>query len=150
MLSIPVVKQSGVRQKTHEVKIDYATNWQKLHLRAIETAYGSSPFLEFYIDDILPIYEKKYDSLLALNKACHEAVCNMMDWQLPLTYSSDFITHDDLNQRVDFKKGWRDEKLPPYTQVFYEKKDHISNLSILDLIFNLGPESGIYLKSCGL
>ena len=72
-------------------------------------------------------------------------ICQIMEWDLPLEMSSSYIEKSESDLRSLFAKKAPLLDLPPYTQVFHDKENHVSNLSILDLIFNLGPEAGMYL-----
>ena len=77
-LIVPVQHNKSIKQKTKDIKIDYKDNWQQLHLRTLTTAYNSSPFFEFYIDDLLPIFEKRPTFLLDLNLKCHELIMDAL------------------------------------------------------------------------
>lgn len=156
-LSIPVSKATNKKILTKEVKISYDTNWQKLHWKGIESAYKSSPFYEYYIDDISRFFSKKWIYLLDLNMEIQNEICNLLEVEVPLKLSSDFMPkgdpqYDDFRDIIHPKasKAVVDPSFSPkeYTQVFSEKDGFIQNLSILDLIFNLGPDSLNYIESC--
>ena len=66
LLNVPIQHSKGSKQKTKDVKIDYKDGWQKLHLKTLKTAYSSSPYFEFYIDDLLPVFEKRFTFLYAI------------------------------------------------------------------------------------
>jgi len=156
-LTIPVIKNSGQKTPFHEVKIDLKDNWHKIHARTIKAAYGSSPFYEFYIDDIREIWEKPSVTLMENNLRCHQIICRIMEWNLDLNLSEAFEPGDknELGRALKPEKFDQDEptksaslysNFESYNQVFQSEDDFIANLSILDLIFNLGPQSEIYLK----
>ncbi len=156
-LSIPVVKATNKKIYTKDVRISYDTNWQKLHQKGIESAYKSSPFYEYYIDDIAPVFLKKWNYLLDLNMHINEVICDILEIENRLTLTDDFIPVNqsdylDLRNSIHPKPSKSKEDnhfVPlPYTQVFSDKLGFISNLSILDLIFNKGNESIVYLEDC--
>jgi len=156
-LSVPVVKATNKKVLLRDVRISYDTSWQKLHWRGIEAAYKSSPFYEFYIDDLAQFFHKKWNSLLEFNLAIQDEICSMIELDQNYTLTDDFIeidvqNPDDFRYKMHPKpsKTLDDSFFKPqeYTQVFSEKLGFEGNLSILDLIFNLGPESTSYLESC--
>ena len=149
VLTVPVIhSHKGVKIKTKDIKIDYRTDWHKLHIRSLQSAYRSSPFYEFYEDDILPVFYKKHKYLIDLNFDSFERIseCLQVDFNYQKTneYLQDidndyrFLANAKLNQNF---------LLPEYTQVFDDKHCFIPNLSILDLIFNEGPNALMYLES---
>lgn len=145
-LSVPVKKPSS---KAHikEVTLDYDTAWRKMHWKSIESAYRSSAFFEFYEDELREFYEEKYTFLLDFNKHLHEWVCEQLGIDATLHSHTDFRDTEgfaDFRQAVHPKVAWQgDSSFNPaeYFQVFSEKSGFIPNLSILDLLFNEGPNS---------
>lgn len=147
-LSVPVEKSSTAKTPFNEVRIAYHTDWQKQHLRAIMSAYQNSPFYDYYIDDIRPLYEKKFPLLLDFNKALHQAILEAIEEESICSLTEVFYEGDDIaDRRFDFHPKKRVSTLTPYIQVFSDKIDFVSDLSILDLLFNLGPETELYLKT---
>lgn len=154
-LSVPVVKATNKKILTKDVRISYDTNWQKLHQKGIESAYKSSPFYEYYFDDIAPFLNKKWDFLFDFNMQINATICDILEIENRLTPTADFIPVNNTDF-LDFRtsihpklsKSKTDSSFQPatYTQVFSNKLDFVPNLSILDLIFNLGPESVVYLE----
>lgn len=146
LLNIPIKHTKGIKQKTKDVKVDYTSHWNKQHLKALHTAYSSSPFFEFYIDDLLPIFEKQYTFLLDVNLQCHHFMCDALDLKLSHSKTADYevdITND-YRQLVNPKTNY---SLQRYIQVFEQKHGFISNLSILDLLFMEGPNALNYLEN---
>ena len=149
-LTIPVHKLQ-TKTKTKDITIDYSTDWQKNHYKAIESAYGKSPFFEFLIDDFIVFFEKKYQFLIDLNLEIIETIFSILNISSKINYTSEFIAidndYDDLRFIIQPKSNVKDYnyKVKPYTQVFSDKFDFQPNLSILDLIFNMGSESLLYL-----
>ena len=149
LLNVPIQHNKGVKQRTKDVKIDYKDDWNKIHLKTLKTAYSSSPFFEFYIDDLLPIFKKKFTYLLDLNLSCHEFLMDALQLEIPTTKTVEY------NKEVNFidyrnlaiAKTATQFNLDSYFQVFNENQGFISNLSILDLIFMEGPNALNYLES---
>lgn len=149
LLNVPVQHQKGIKKKTKDVKIDYKDNWQKQHLKTLQSAYSSSPFYEFYIDDLLPIFNKKPSYLLDLNFKCHELIMEALELDIPMVKTTEYqkITKKkDLRYLINNKNesSWNLEK---YTQVFFDTQPFIPNLSILDLLFMEGSATLSYLQN---
>ena len=149
-LSLPVIRPNGAKTLTKDVLVSYDTKWQQLHWRAIKTAYNSSPFLLYYQDDLEAFFNKKYHFLLDLNEAIIDLINNLMEWELQYERSQIFVFPNEANELEDKRfllspKKEISMKLPSYIQVFSDQYPFIQNLSILDLIFNLGPEAEDYL-----
>lgn len=146
-LTVPIQHSKGIKLKTSEIKIDYKENWQLQHLRTLETAYSSSPFFEFYIDDLLPIFETKFEKLIDLNFATHEFISEALELEVECETSSNFeFTSANDYRWLAIAKGKRQFNLSRYIQVFEPKLGFLSNLSILDLLFMEGPNSLNYLE----
>lgn len=146
LLNIPVKHSKGIKQKTKDVRIDYKNNWNKQHLKALHTAYRSSPFFEFYIDDLLSVFEKEYTFLIDLNLQCHQLICKALE--VPVTYS--LTKNYEVNVVKDgrnFVNAKQKHTLQRYIQIFEIKHGFISNLSILDLLFMEGPNALNYLEN---
>ncbi len=150
LLTVPVVhvKNSG-KQKTKDIQIDNTFAWQKLQVKALQSAYSSSPFFEFYEDDLVPIFEKEYKFLLDLNIKTFEAMCESL--QIEISYQKTKEFQPEIADKRDFRflanaKNTKDVDLKKYVQVFDEKYGFLSNLSILDLLFNEGPNALNYLE----
>ncbi|WP_456379576.1 WbqC family protein [Lutibacter sp.] len=149
LLNIPIQHTKGSKQKTKDVKIDYKYNWNKLHLKTLETAYNSSPFFEFYIDDLKPIFEKQFTFLTDLNLKCHEITMNALQLDIPFAKTSEFVKEVSCFNGRNFANAKSKEKinLKRYIQVFDQNKGFIPNLSILDLLFMEGPNALNYLEN---
>ncbi len=152
-LSIPVIKSSGKKTKITDVKIDYVTDWQKQHLKSIESAYRNSPFYEYLIDDLLPFYERKHKFLFDFNLQIISAILSMLEIKKEIKLSTNFteITENNFDFRNQIKPKKQSEKITQlaskkYYQVFNEKHPFQADLSIIDLLFNLGSESYGSLK----
>ena len=145
MLTVPI-KHSGknVPRKFSEIKIDNSSNWKKTHYKSIKICYQSSPFFEFYEDDISFFYESDYEYLHHLNFASINLVCNWINLEMPKenfnVQEKEFINLIYLSNT----KRTRELLEKKYTQTFQVSNGFINDLSILDLIFNCGPDSKNY------
>ena len=145
-LSVPVEKFSGAKILTRDIRISEHNDWQIQHWRSIESAYNSSPFFEFYKDDFQPFYEKKWDFLWDFNIELQAKVLELLDLQPNLKFTDNYqpILNegvDDLRESIHPKKASQTENLKPYYQVFEQRFGFQKNLSIVDLLFNMGNES---------
>ncbi len=147
LLNVPVKHSSLAHQKTKDIKIEKAFDWQKLHFKSLEAAYRSSPFFEYFEDAISPIYTKKQTFLLDLNFQTLEIVYKCLqlaaDWKKTEEYFHEVPT-TDFRHLANGKKDLHE--FEPYTQVFGDKYGYLDNLSILDLLFNEGRHALDYLK----
>ncbi len=150
-LSVPV-KKTSTKTKIKDLYIDYDTNWRKLHWKSIESAYRSSPFFEFYADYFEPFYHKKYQFLIDFNHDLIETIADQLEIDLSIRYTEKYmhgeeVGGDDFREVIHPKKELDDSDFvsKEYFQVFAEKHHFIPNLSIIDLLFNTGPEALNYL-----
>ena len=150
MLNIPIKHSKENRQKTKDIRIENDFDWQKQHFKSLEAAYRSSPFFEFFEDDLMPIFEKKYDFLLDLNFKALDFVTKCLRMKIDYTTTTEYFHEVDNSLITDFRpliNGKKDHSLfESYTQVFDDKYGFINNLSILDLLFNEGKYAMEYLK----
>lgn len=152
-LTIPIrhTHKNQGRQKYKEVKVENQFDWQRTHWKSLKSAYQSSPFFEFYEDDLRPLYDKKFNFLRDFNQHCWEAVLAILQLPFPSQTTSDYLKDYDPGKITDLRpltaaKRQTTMEFPPYSQVFQEKHGFIPNLSILDLLFNKGPETLSYLN----
>jgi len=151
ILSIPIKHVGGQqgRQKYKEIVIENDYAWQRQHWRTLQTAYRTSPFFEFYEDELAPLYEKTQKFLLDFNLKTIEVVCSCLQIALPsektAVYNTDPKELCDARFLIDRKQDLHGI-FDPYTQVFSDRHDFIENVSALDLLFNEGTNAHSYLK----
>ena len=137
-LSVPVKKIDGNHTKLKNIRIENQQPWQRLHSRTIMSAYKASPYYDYVIDDIKDIWTKKFDFLLDLCVYSIEAVKKVSNVNLDVVFSEEYVK--PANNIEDYRQGCFLEDNTTYVQVFSDRFDFVKNLSILDKIFNNGPE----------
>ncbi len=152
-LTVPVIK-AAPGTITRDIRISDHGNWQHLHRTAIASAYGSSPFYEYYADDINRLYATRYDYLIDFNQAQIECVCDWLGVHPDITYSTQYLPTNtagitDLREAIHPKHPATEQLIPylplPYYQVFAPRHGFIADASILDLLCNMGNESLLVL-----
>jgi len=149
-LYIPVKHQKGVKLMTKEIEIENRYKWQRKHFKSLQNSYRSSPFFEYYEDDLAPIFEKEEKYLLDFLLKTQELSFDMLQLDMEVNKTEEYLIdypkeHDFRfleNPKLKFDKTIFNK----YTQVFETKHGFISNLSILDLLFNEGPNAVSLLK----
>lgn len=151
-LTIPTESNGGEKCLMRDVRISEHGNWRHLHWNALESAYRQSPFFEYYADDFHPFYEKKYPFLLDFNEELRTFVCSLIGFTPQIELSNEYIHNPD---DVDWRNAFHPKHNPqipesfisnPYYQVFSSRHGFLPNLSIVDLLFNMGPESLLVLR----
>lgn len=149
LLNVPIKHSPEKHQKYKDVRIENDFAWQKNHFKSLEAAYRTSPFFEYFEDDIRPLFEKKHDFLMELNLEIFDLVNDSLGLSFApdktVEYFHEATTFADLRPLIDGKKDVT--IIEPYTQVFEEKNGFLNNLSILDLLFNEGRYAVAYLKN---
>ncbi|MBQ7471760.1 MAG: WbqC family protein [Prevotella sp.] len=158
-LTVPVERGETTLMK--DIRISDHGNWRHLHWNALQSAYGESPFFEYYADDLLPFFERRWDFLFDFNLAITETMCELLDIHPNVQLTTQFLpsslflhpssitlhpsSTQDLREAIRPKHPLPDDSFEPrpYYQVFRERHGFLPNLSVLDLLFNMGPE-GIY------
>ncbi|WP_309640809.1 WbqC family protein [Flavobacterium sp.] len=149
LLNIPIKHSKEKHQKTKDVKLETAFDWQKQHFKSLEAAYRTSPFFEYFEDAITPIFTKKHTFLMDLNLETMAIVSKCLG--MPFEYNQTveyFHEVPDFNDFRNLTNGKKDTAtFESYTQVFGDKHGFLNNLSILDLLFNEGRFALDYLKN---
>jgi hypothetical protein len=148
-----------------DLRISDHNQWRRVHWNALQSAYSESPFFEYYADDIRPFFEQKYVFLIDFNEAIRQKMCELLDIDTSVSYSSGFMVQDsgfrvhgsgfmvqgsgfrDFREVIHAKHPQDDPEFQPrsYWQVFQHRYGFQPNLSILDLLFCMGPEAVFYL-----
>ena len=147
MLNIPTL-HDGTRL-FKDLQPSYEYDWQKEHIKSLKSAYQSSPYFEYYEDDIIPILEKKENFLLDLNLKTIEFINQKLNLDLEIKQTE---SYQIIDKEFDFRNQFSAKKpaqyeLTEYAQVFDDKFEFVSDLSILDLLFSEGPSAVVYLKN---
>ena len=139
-----------------DVRISDHNQWRRIHWNALQSAYSESPFFPYYADDIRPFFEKKYTFLVDFNEEIRQKMCELIDIHPYVEYTTTFYSPltsstspllKDFREVIHAKHPLPDAEFEPkrYWQVFQQKHGFLPNLSILDLLFCMGPESIFYL-----
>ena len=158
-LTVPVERQAGgQRLLTRDVRISDHGNWRHQHWHALMSAYSESPFFDYYADDLRPFFERRWEFLYDFNEAIRATLCELLDIHpdvRPTTHyaaaegpmAAEEATAIDLREAIDPKHPEPDPDFEPrpYYQVFQARHGFIPNLSVLDLLFNMGPEGIFWL-----
>ena len=148
LLNVPVKHTKEAHQRIKEVRIENDFDWQKQHFKSLEAAYRTSPFFEYFEDEIVPIFQKKHAFLMDLNLETISIVSKCLRLEFDYTETTEYF--HEVTDKTDFRNlinGKKDTTVfESYTQVFGEKHGYLNNLSILDLLFNEGRYALEYLK----
>lgn len=150
ILSVPIEKPKTEKCLTKEIRISNHGEWRHLHWHALLSAYGMSPFFEYYQDDFAPFYEQRFNFLFDFNEQLMILICNLLDIHPLISYTSHYNPHveNDFREQIRPKHIAPDDTFSPepYYQVFHEKQGFLPNLSMVDLLFNMGSESLLILR----
>ena len=147
-LTIPKQRQGSSKTVITEIKISYKDRWQKEHWNAIVSTYNSSPFFEYYKDELKPFFKAKEIYLINFNNKLQEVILKLLQVETKYNASNKYNHIGDFTDLRNHK--FNSKNMKRYDQVFMEKHGFIANLSILDLLFNLGSESADYLKNLNI
>ena len=151
VLALTVPVERGSSSLIKDLRISDHGNWRHLHWMALQSAYGESPFFEYYQDDIRPFFEKRWDFLMDYNEAIYQKMCELIDIEPKVERTLEFVLEPDnltdMRTVINPKHPGPDAGFAPkpYYQVYAQKHGFLPNLSVLDLLFNMGPESIFYL-----
>lgn len=155
-LIVPVEKGRDRKVTIKDLRIAYDEEWQRNHWRTIFSAYNSSPFFEYYADEIETFFRKKPVFLFDFNQQITETILELIEAEVTIKLTDDFeqIPENYLNFREQISPKLHlinpdpHFEAQPYTQVFSEKFGFVPDLSILDLLFNEGPSAHALLEEC--
>ena len=156
-LTIPVELSQGTKTPIREVRISDHGAWRHLHAQALRTAYGASPFFEYYADELLPFYERRYTYLWDFNSDLLHTLLSLLPLDVAWCATEDFIPpHSadappglcDLRYSLSPKsvEAIPGVSLRPYYQLHLARRGFVEDLSIFDLLFEMGPESLLVLR----
>ena len=150
LLSIPVIHSQKNRKFLKDVKISYDQDWLSQHWKSLEISYRSSPFFEYFEDKLICLYKKKEKYLVDFNLKSIIILFEMLqidlEYDFTNSYQENYSSISDY--RINSENFNSNEiKIDKYTQVFQSKHGFINNLSVLDLIFNEGPNAINFLKT---
>lgn len=148
-LTVPIQHGRKEHGAMKDVKINYDHDWQRLHWLSIQTAYRSSAYFEFYEDIFVPFYERKHEFLFDFNLKQLELILKVLKLdrtiELSQVYENDYPAELDFRKSIHPKKPSVNQNPKPYYQVFDEIQGFKADVSIIDLLFNQGPQSKIFL-----
>jgi len=157
-LSIPLEKGKHQKMPIREVRISYQENWVDQHIHSLQAGYGKAPFYDFYAEGIFRILQKKPVYLFDLNLELLYQLCQYLQWDATkIGFTQNYqLTYlepvRDLRSRITPNPASsiiNGQPSMPYPQVFQEKHGFLPDLSAIDLLFCLGPESSMVLKTAG-
>lgn len=145
-LTVPVIRDNHSR--TEEVGIDYKERWNIIHLRTLAAAYSASPYYLYYKDDLEALLTRHYEKLMELNEAMLKWILRLLKADCRLQRTEDYqkVYEEDFRNTFSPKHPYPTEGMKSYYQVFSDRLPFTPNLSIIDLLMNLGPEATDYLK----
>lgn len=142
-LTIPVIKTNGNHTLTKDIEISYKESWQQTHIRCLESAYRKSAYFDYYFPYFEKIYKEKFNTLIELNDFCLKIILKLLKVKKEYSYTEDFekiVDNNDLRISLS-KNNYNNYEMKPYYQVFADRHGFVSNLSIVDLLFNEGSNS---------
>ena len=150
--TVPIERYEGAHCEMRNIRISSHGSWRHLHWNALQSAYGESPFFEFYADDLRPFFEHRWDFLVDFNMEITKKMCELLDIHPCITFTDAYVMDvqegvTDYRDVIRPKHPLPDTAFQPrrYYQVYEQKHGFQPNLSILDLLFNEGPEAVLYL-----
>jgi hypothetical protein len=148
ILTVPIYLGSLHKIPVKDIRIDYSKRWQQVHLRAVIASYRSSPYFEFYFEDLEKIILKTHPFLLDLNTELTESLLTTLGMRTSISYTAVFKPVGEIENDFRYTISPKNKSAlaaKEYTQVFNKNNEFVVGLSIIDLIFNIGPEALNYL-----
>lgn len=147
-LTVPVVKGSKLHTKIKDVKISYDFKWQRLHWMSLQNCYRRSAYFEFYEDDFARFYEDRFEYLFDYNEQQLRLLLKLLKLKVDLKFTEEYI--EEYPDKADFRLSITPKRdfefdQKPYFQLFEERHGFLKNLSIVDLLFNQGPQAMTYI-----
>lgn len=150
LLNIPIKhSHKGIRRKTKNVLIENDFPWQEQHWKSLKSAYRTSPFFEYYEDDLQPLFTEPAESLMTHNFKVFEMLCELLGMEVEISQTIEYKANPeitDLRVLIDAKRN-TNFRTEPYTQVHQANHPFLPNLSVLDLLFNEGTNALNYLEA---
>lgn len=152
LLNVPIKHSAdGQRQKMRDVHVENDFPWQSHHWKSLQSAYRTSPFFEYYEDDIAPLFTENVTHLLEHTISIYKVLAELIGIETHVDFTTEyFFKPEQEDYRYLAKSKEINIKVPKYTQVFEERHGFLHNLSILDLLFNEGPNTLNYLETIPL
>lgn len=151
-LTVPIERYEGAKCPMRDIRISDHGEWRHLHWNAIVSAYGESPFFDYYADDLRPFFERKWKYLFDFNMEIVDKLCELLDVRPNINLTDSYadaalLGADDLRDVIRPKHPAADPLFAPrpYYQVYASRHGFQSNMSVLDLLCNEGPEGIFYL-----
>lgn len=153
LLNVPVLNTKGVREKYKDVSVENDFPWQSHHWKSLHTAYRTSPYFEYYEDEIVHLFKEPVNSLFDHNINIHKVLCELLGIETPWSFTEEYFKNptEMVDARISINaKADLSITFPTYIQVFSDRNDFLPNLSILDLLFTEGPNAISYLEKLKL
>lgn len=153
LLNIPIKhNKNGERQKTKDVVVENNFPWQELHWKSLQSAYRTSPFFEYYEDDFKPLFTETVCNLMEHNLRIAEVLCELIGIEVEISKTSSYEVSPEIKDLRFLINAKRKTEFQPeeYTQVHEANHPFLPNLSVLDLLFNEGPNTLTYLEASPL
>jgi hypothetical protein len=148
-LIVPVIKGANVHTRMKDVRISYDFNWQRIHWMSLQTCYRSSAYFEYYEDELAPFYHKKFNYLFDYNLELLQWLLQQLKKKPMLSFTEEYTEVEnglvDYRTKIHFKKEDLSQSFSQYYQVFEDRRGFLPNLSIVDLLFNQGPQAKNYI-----
>lgn len=153
LLNVPILHTKGVRKKYKDVNVENAFPWQSHHWKSLQSAYRTSPYFEYYEDEIVHLFKEPVASLFDHNINIYKEICELLGIDKPFNFTKEYFK--EPNNMVDARESINVKSklkltFPKYIQVFSDRNEFFPNLSILDLLFTEGPNALTYLEKLEL